>query len=157
MAEPRDNAGSSREIASEAGDERAAQPLRVLIADDDPLARRVVRDALQDAGMTVVADAANGREAVELALHYRPDLVLMDIVMPVMDGLSAIRRMREIPMLQAVPVIAASASAASGDRKASLAAGANLFVPKPIDHRALLREIGGLLKLRWRRDTSQAS
>lgn len=95
MAEPRDNAGSSREIASEAGDERAAQPLRVLIADDDPLARRVVRDALQDAGMTVVADAANGREAVELALHYRPDLVLMDIVMPEMDGISAARAIRE--------------------------------------------------------------
>ena len=61
--------------------------LRIIIADDDPLARRVVRDALQEAGVIVIAEAANGREAVELARHYRPDVVLMDIIMPGIDGL----------------------------------------------------------------------
>jgi NarL family two-component system response regulator LiaR len=66
-----------------------------VVADDDPLARRVVRDALQEAGMVVVADAGNGREAVELTLHYQPDLVLMDIVMPEVDGISAARSIRE--------------------------------------------------------------
>src|SRR3712207_5706853 len=67
-------------------------PLRVIIADDDPLARRAVRDALQNAGLTVVAEASGGREAVELTVHYEPDVVLMDVVMPDMDGLTATRR-----------------------------------------------------------------
>jgi two-component system, NarL family, response regulator LiaR len=71
------------------------EPLRVIIADDDPLARRVVRDALQGEGFSVPADAGNGREAVELVLHYRPDLVLMDLVMPEIDGIAATRLIRE--------------------------------------------------------------
>lgn len=93
MEEARDNAGSPENGAPV--EKQALSRLKVLVADDDPLARRVVRDALQDAGMTVVADAANGREAVELALHYRPDLVLMDVVMPELDGITAARRIHE--------------------------------------------------------------
>jgi CheY-like chemotaxis protein len=96
-----------------------------------------------------VAEAADGRQALASALALPPDLVVMDIVMPVMDGLTAIREMRRDPALQAVPVIAASASASSGDRETSLAAGANAFLPKPIDHRGLLHEVGVLLQLRW--------
>jgi DNA-binding NarL/FixJ family response regulator len=69
--------------------------LRVIVADDDPLARQIVRQALREAGMVVVADAANGREAVELTTYYRPDIVLMDIVMPEMDGIEATRRITE--------------------------------------------------------------
>jgi DNA-binding NarL/FixJ family response regulator len=63
--------------------------LRVLIADDDPLVRERVRNALQLAGMIVIGGAADGREAFELARHYKPDVVLMDVVMPVMDGIEA--------------------------------------------------------------------
>jgi two-component system, NarL family, response regulator LiaR len=70
-------------------------PLRVIIADDDALARRVLRDALQGAGIIVIAEAPDGREAVELAVHYRPDVVVMDVVMPVLDGLEATRRIVE--------------------------------------------------------------
>ena len=68
--------------------------LRTILADDDPLARRVIRDTLQAAGIIVVAEAANGREAVELAAFYRPDVVLMDYMMPEVDGLEATRRLR---------------------------------------------------------------
>src|SRR5262245_53429281 len=83
---------ADQDIETPQGDQ---PPLRIVLADDDPLARRVVRDALQEAGFTVVADASNGREAVELVVHYKPDLVLMDVVMPEMDGISAARVIRE--------------------------------------------------------------
>jgi DNA-binding NarL/FixJ family response regulator len=68
--------------------------VRVVIADDDPLARRLVRDTLQSAGLTVIGEAADGREAVELALHYRPDVVLMDVLMPGTDGIAAAAQIR---------------------------------------------------------------
>jgi DNA-binding NarL/FixJ family response regulator len=79
-------------VERELGDEPR---LRVILADDDPFARRAIRKALQDAGFIVVADASNGREAIELTLHYRPDLVLLDVVMPEVDGIAAARRIRE--------------------------------------------------------------
>jgi NarL family two-component system response regulator LiaR len=77
--------------------------LRVIVADDDPLARRLVRDALQLADVVVVADASDGREAVELARYYKPDVVLMDVVMPVMDGIEATKRISaEVPETRVV-------------------------------------------------------
>ncbi len=66
--------------------------LRVIVADGDAFARHLIKGALRKAGMTVVADAADGREAVELGLHYRPDIMLIDVVMPGLDGIVAIRR-----------------------------------------------------------------
>ncbi len=66
--------------------------LRAIIVDDDPLARRVVRDALQLADIVVIAEASNGREAIELTRYYKPEVVLMDVVMPGMDGIEATRR-----------------------------------------------------------------
>ena len=70
----------------------AHTPLRVVIADDDAFARRVVKHAVQAAGMTVVAEAGDGREAVELGLVHRPDVVVLDVVMPGLDGILATRR-----------------------------------------------------------------
>ena len=70
---------------------RTDEVLRVVVADDDPLTRRVLRDALQAAGVVVIAEARDGREAVELTLHYEPDVVLLDVVMPGVDGLEATR------------------------------------------------------------------
>jgi NarL family two-component system response regulator LiaR len=66
-------------------------PLRVIVADDDALVRRVLRDVLQRAGIVVIAEAAGGREAVELTLYYKPDIVLMDVLMPGTDGIAATR------------------------------------------------------------------
>ena len=68
------------------------EAFRVIVADDDPLARRMIRSSLQDAGFVVVAEARNGREAVELTQYYSPDAVLMDVVMPELDGISATRQ-----------------------------------------------------------------
>jgi NarL family two-component system response regulator LiaR len=66
-------------------------PLRVILADDDALVRRVLRDVLQRAGIVVIAEAGGGREAVELTLYYKPDVILMDLLMPGTDGLAAMR------------------------------------------------------------------
>ena len=71
-----------------------APRIRVLLADDDPLVRRILRDTLQDAGFIVVAEAGTGREAVELAVHYEPDLVVVDLGMPDGDGLDVVQRLR---------------------------------------------------------------
>jgi len=121
---------------------------RVLVVDDVAINRAMLVELLGSVGFDMT-EAADGREALASAHAMLPDLVVMDIVMPVMDGLTAIRQMRLDPALQTVPVIAASASASSGDREASLAAGANAFLPKPIDHRGLLHDVGALLELRW--------
>jgi len=72
-------------------DEAKERATRAIIADDDPIARRAVRDALQSAGIVVIAEAADGREAIELCAFYKPDVVLMDLVMPGVDGLAATR------------------------------------------------------------------
>ncbi|HEY6758580.1 MAG TPA: response regulator transcription factor [Baekduia sp.] len=68
-----------------------AQPARVVVVDDDTELRSRLRGALQDAGLTVIAEADNGRDAIDLAAHFRPDVVIMDIVMSNIDGLSATR------------------------------------------------------------------
>jgi response regulator NasT len=67
------------------------EPLRAIVADDDPFARRSIREVLHRAGIVIVAEAHTGREAVELCRHYRPDVVLMDVMMPELDGIAATR------------------------------------------------------------------
>ena len=79
--------------------------LRTIVADDDPLVRRLIRDTLQRANVTVIAEASTGREAVELALFYRPDVVVMDFMMPEMDGIEATRRIAGDERLADVRVV----------------------------------------------------
>ena len=84
------------------------------------------------------------------AQSERPALILTDIVMPEMNGLEITRQLRQSPGLSNVPIIAVSASASGSDEKESLAAGANAFLPKPVDFDRLLAKIATLLKLEWR-------
>jgi len=120
----------------------------VLVVDDAPVNRAMVCDLLGALGFEV-AQAANGQQGLDRAQALRPDLIVMDNVMPVMDGITATRQLRRIDGLRAVPVIAASASASPEDSNASLAAGADVFLAKPIDQMQLLHHIGRLLRLRW--------
>lgn len=115
--------------------------LRIVVADDDPLARRTIKDALRRAGITVVADAHDGREAVEHALYYRPDVVLMDVVMPGLDGIAATRKiLKEIPD-QVIILI----STGDEDEVAilGLQAGAAGYLSKDIDLGVLPRALRG--------------
>lgn len=120
----------------------------ILIVDDVPQNRQMQMQALSELGFGV-AQASNGQEGLEQAIHLRPDLILMDVMMPVMDGLEAIRRIRARPDLAQLPVIAVSASTSAADEARSLAAGASAFIAKPIRIDALLQAIGEHLALSW--------
>ena len=119
-------------------------PTRVITADDDPFARRVIKSALQAAGMTVIAEAKNGREAVQLTLHYRPDVVVIDVVMPELDGILATRQILRTRPDQLIVVL-------TGDEEdefglPALRAGAVGFLSKEADISALPRALEGVLR-----------
>jgi len=110
----------------------------VLLADDQSLVRAGFRMILESEGdITVVGEAANGEQAVAATRRLGPDVVLMDIQMPGMDGLEATRRIRTIADLADLPIIALTALAMPGDRARCLAAGANEYMSKPVSLRGL--------------------
>lgn len=113
---------------------------RVLLVDDMALNREVALAFLHDAGVQVDV-AHDGREAVERVARERYDLVLMDIQMPVLDGLAATRAIRADPRLRDLPIIAMTAHALPADRERSLIAGMNDHLNKPIDPHALLQTL----------------
>jgi signal transduction histidine kinase/DNA-binding response OmpR family regulator len=117
----------------------------ILLADDNESNITVVRDYLESRGY-VIDVARDGLEAVEQAEAMRPDAVLMDVQMPLLDGLSAIRRIRGIEALAHVPIIALTALAMSGDREKCLAAGADEYLAKPVSLKTLGETIQRLLE-----------
>ncbi len=121
---------------------------RLLVVDDVPQNRAMMLDLLQDAGF-IVAAAANGLESLVLLDSFKPDLILMDVMMPVMDGNETTRRIRRLPGWGDIPIVAVTASASVEDERKSMDAGANGFLAKPVDHDLLLHTIGRLLSLKW--------
>jgi predicted ATPase/signal transduction histidine kinase/ActR/RegA family two-component response regulator len=114
---------------------------KVLVVDDKDENRAVLTALLRPLGFDVT-EATNGRDALRLASIRPPDLVLMDLVMPDMDGLEATRLMRELPGLGDVVIIAVTARVFEQDRQASLAAGCNEVIPKPVNAVQLIYSIG---------------
>ena len=123
---------------------------RVLVVDDLAGNRVPLVQVLGQLGFEVI-EAANGAEALDRISAHRPDLVLMDSVMPVMDGAEATRRLRRDARWSHLPVITVSANASEADRADSLAAGADGFIAKPVDFSRLLAEMARLLQLAWTR------
>jgi DNA-binding NarL/FixJ family response regulator len=114
--------------------------LRAVIADDDPFARRVIKDALAGSGALVIAEARNGREAVELARHHRPDVVIMDVVMPELDGIGATREiLKENPHQLVIVLTGAEAEEELG--LLALRVGAAGFLSKDASVDALPRTV----------------
>jgi two-component system cell cycle response regulator DivK len=104
----------------------------ILIVEDNEKNMKLVRDILRHHGHATI-EAATGEEGVRLAGEHRPDLVLMDIQLPDIDGIAALRRKRADPALDAMPVIAVSASVMPDDQQKIVGSGFDAFVTKPID------------------------
>ena len=113
---------------------------RILVVEDHEENRRIMRDLLTAAGYEML-EALTGEEGVASAEAERPDLILMDIQLPGLDGYEATRRIKAIPALSAIPIIAVTSYALSGDDRKALEAGCDAYVTKPFSPRALLAKI----------------
>ena len=127
---------------------RAARPGKpiVLVVEDNPDNLRTARALLADS--YEVLEAQDGKAGVELVRTHRPDVVLMDISLPVLDGVEALAAIRADPALSHIPVIAATASAMKGDRATILAHGFNAYISKPFDYEVLIKMLREMLEKR---------
>ncbi len=117
---------------------------RILIVEDNPRNLKLVRDVLQVKGY-VTLEAGTGEEGVRIATEERPDLILMDIQLPGMNGIEALHALRGDPATAAIPVIAVTASVMQDDRKTIMAAGFDAYVGKPINLREFLDSVRAAL------------
>ena len=113
---------------------------RILVVEDNADNRVLIMDVLDSMNYEVII-ATDGEEGVKKATAERPDLILMDISLPQMDGLTATRRIKATPELQHIPIIALTAHAMVGDRERALDAGCDDYVSKPIDLRELANKL----------------
>jgi two-component system, cell cycle response regulator DivK len=113
---------------------------RVLAVDDQEDNRRILRDLLTSAGYQVI-EATTGEEAVAAAAAQVPDLILMDIQLPGIDGYEATRQIKANPRLRQIPLIVVTSYALSGDDAKAFSAGADAYVSKPFSPRALLAKV----------------
>ena len=113
---------------------------RILVVEDQEDNRRILRDMLTNAGYEVI-EADNGGEALPSATANHPDLILMDIQLPVLDGYEATRRLKADPAVRAIPVIVITSYALSGDEGKARAAGCDDYVTKPYSPRQVLAKI----------------
>jgi len=125
-------------------DEACARQAHVIVVDDEPSIREICADVLSSEGYQV-STAKNGREAVEMVAHEPVDLVLMDIMMPVMDGLSACKAIKADERSRDVPVVIMSAAHNLRERVAEVQGIAAAVVPKPFDFDQLLETVGRLI------------
>ena len=126
---------------------KKAEPHTVLLVEDTEDNRFMMRRLLEMSGYQVV-EAMNGEEAVKLARSESPQLSLMDLSLPVIDGLAATRLIRKLPELESIPIIAVSAHDTSDFQSEAIQAGCNSYVTKPIDFNELEELIGQLLQNR---------
>jgi CheY-like chemotaxis protein len=117
----------------------------ILIADDKPTGRELVRTVLENSGYTVI-EAGDGPEALRMARESSPDLIILDLHMPEIDGFGVIQELRRDANFAVTPVVALTASAMQGDRERAMSLGFTGYITKPIRLVALRSEIERLLK-----------
>ncbi|MCX7388678.1 MAG: response regulator [Planctomycetota bacterium] len=118
---------------------------RILLVEDNEMNREMLSRRLSRRGFEVIT-ATNGQASIEMAASQQPDLILMDLSLPVVDGWDATRRLKANPATRRIPVLALTAHAMDGEREKSLAAGCDEFDTKPIDIDRLLLKIWSLLE-----------
>jgi two-component system cell cycle response regulator DivK len=118
---------------------------RILVVEDTEDNRRIIRDLLTSAGYETI-EAVTGEEGVAMAVEHRPDLILMDVQLPVLDGYEATRRIKANPALRHIPIIAVTSYALSGDEEKTREAGCDAYVAKPFSPRLLLAKVRGFLE-----------
>lgn len=133
----------SRTITGYLGDRR-----KILVVDDKTENRMVLNDLLTPLGF-IVAEAIDGYDCLTQAQSFEPDLILLDMVMPQLDGHETTKRLRQLPMFENTAIVMVSASAFNQDRSLSIAVGCNDFIAKPIDPDTLFYTMRSLLNLDW--------
>jgi two-component system cell cycle response regulator DivK len=127
--------------------------INVLVAEDNPVNRELLRELLEVRGYNVI-EAADGQEALRMIEVNHPEILLLDIGMPVLDGFAVMRKIRENPSFAALAVMAVTAYAMQGDRENILNAGFDGYLPKPINARDLANELERLLRKRVNQNTA---
>jgi len=117
---------------------------KVLIAEDNPVNRELLRELLETRGHSVT-EASDGVEALKRIDESRPDILLLDLDMPILDGFATVRRIRENSTIAALPVLAVTAYAMQGDREKVLSSGFDGYLSKPIQSRLLFEEMDRFL------------
>jgi two-component system cell cycle response regulator DivK len=117
---------------------------KILLVEDNEMNWDMLSRRLRRKGYTVII-ATDGKQGVEMALSEAPDLILMDMSLPVLDGWEATRQIKTMPETQTIPIIALTAHAMAGDREQALAAGCDEYDSKPIEFQRLLHKIEALL------------
>ncbi|MEN8218004.1 MAG: ATP-binding protein [Pseudomonadota bacterium] len=124
------------------------KPPKILVVDDNLNNQAVLVDLLSPLGFNV-NQANNGPEGLEKAIKWQPDAIIVDLIMPKMDGFELIRQLRQSPVLKEKIIIASSGSVYDADKKRSLAVGSNAFLPKPISTETLFKQLQHHLNLTW--------
>ena len=119
-------------------------PRKILIVEDNPQNMKVLLMTLRPYGYTFLK-ATDGEEALEMAVREKPDLIIMDIQLPKLNGLEVTRRLRQVPALSHIPIIVITAYAMKGDEEKFIEAGCDAFLPKPVNTRELPEMIAQML------------
>ncbi len=123
---------------------KPSQTRTVLVAEDREASRELIRTLLEHSGYAVL-EAADGAEAIHVAVERKPDLILLDLQMPIMDGMEVLQRLRSDDRFKGTPIVALTANAMRGDREHALDCGFTGYLTKPISLAAIREELGRLL------------
>ncbi|HTJ97525.1 MAG TPA: response regulator [Rhodocyclaceae bacterium] len=117
----------------------------ILVIEDNATNMKLAAVILDSSGYTVL-ESSDARQGIDLAREHQPDLILMDIQLPGIDGLTATRMLKQDPLTKHIKIIALTAFAMKGDEERILAAGCDAYIPKPLRHKEFLETIGQVLE-----------